>query len=187
MRDKRPFYIGGEWILSDSAKDMPVINPASEQPVAVISLGTIDDVDRAVAAAKAAFETWSTVSVDDRIALLERTIGVYQRRTDEMDEAIRLEMGAPVRFVRENQTPSGLGHLQSTLDALRSFEFERPSPRRGSVLRSEPIGVCGLITPWNWPINQIVAKVAPALAAGCTMVLKPSELRLCPRCFSPRF
>lgn len=176
MIEKRQFYIDGKWVDPAEARDLEVINPATEKPVAVISLGTAADVDRAVAAAKRAFVTWSETSVEDRAGLLRRIIGIYERRSMEMDEAIRLEMGAPADFTREQQTPAGTGHLQATLEALTSHRFERPSPRGGSVLRHEPIGVCGLITPWNWPINQIAAKVAPALAAGCTMVLKPSEI-----------
>jgi len=176
MIERRQFYIDGTWVDPVEARDLEVINPATEQPVAVISLGSSADVDRAVAAAKAAFAGWSETGVDERAALLERITSVYERRSAEMDEAIRLEMGAPKTFARENQTPAGSGHLQATLDALKSHAFERPSPRGGSLLRDEPIGVCGLITPWNWPINQIAAKVAPALAAGCTMVLKPSEI-----------
>ncbi len=176
MLDKRQFYIGGQWVDPIGSNELEVINPATEQPVAVISLGTSDDLDQAVAAAKLAFETWSETSVAVRVALFERVIEIYDRRSAEMDEAIRLEMGAPAKFAREQQTPAGSGHFQATLEALQSHEWERPSPRGGSVLRDEPIGVCGLITPWNWPINQIAAKVAPALAAGCTMVLKPSEV-----------
>ncbi|WP_306145971.1 aldehyde dehydrogenase family protein [Roseibium sp. MMSF_3412] len=176
MMEKRQFFIDGAWVDPAEARDLEVINPATEKAVAVISLGTAADVDRAVEAAKRAFLSWSETSVQERAALLERTIEIYERRSAEMDEAIRLEMGAPADFTREQQTPAGTGHLQATLEALKSHQFERPSPRGGSVLRHEPIGVCGLITPWNWPINQIAAKVAPALAAGCTMVLKPSEI-----------
>ncbi|MCR9060419.1 MAG: aldehyde dehydrogenase family protein [Rhodobacteraceae bacterium] len=176
MIEKRKFHIGGHWVDPVEARDHQVINPATEEPVAVISLGSAADVDRAVDAATAAFRSWSETCVDERAKLLERIIEIYERRSDEMDEAIRLEMGAPVDFAREQQTPSGTGHLQATLEALKTHEFERPSPRGGSLLRHEPIGVCGLITPWNWPINQVAAKVAPALAAGCTMVLKPSEI-----------
>ncbi|PVB59941.1 aldehyde dehydrogenase family protein [Labrenzia sp. 011] len=176
MLEKRQFYIGGDWVEPVEPNDLKVINPATEQAVAVISLGTAADVDRAVAAARSAFETWGETSVETRAALLERIIAIYERRSAEMDEAIRLEMGAPIKFVREQQTPAGTGHVQATLEALREHRFEWPSPRGGSLLRHEPIGVCGLITPWNWPINQIAAKVAPALAAGCTMILKPSEI-----------
>ncbi|WP_420413626.1 aldehyde dehydrogenase family protein [Roseibium sp.] len=176
MLDKRQFYIDGQWVDPVEGKDFEVINPATEQPVAVISLGSSSDLDKAVAAAKVAFETWSETSVEDRAALIERVIEIYERRSAEMDDAIRLEMGAPAKFAREQQTPAGSGHFQATLEALKAHEWERPSPRGGSTLRNEPIGVCGLITPWNWPINQIAAKVAPALAAGCTMVLKPSEV-----------
>ncbi|WP_434051287.1 MAG: aldehyde dehydrogenase family protein [Roseibium sp.] len=176
MIEKRQFYIDGSWVDPSKARDLEVVNPATEKPVAVISLGSAEDVDRAVAAARRAFVSWSETSVDERAALLQKIIEIYERRSAEVDEAIRLEMGAPADFVREQQTPAGTGHLQATLEALKSHRFERPSPRGGSVLRHEPIGVCGLITPWNWPINQIAAKVAPALAAGCTMVLKPSEI-----------
>ncbi|MEM5582121.1 aldehyde dehydrogenase family protein [Roseibium sp. AS2] len=176
MIEKRQFYIGGDWVDPVAPNDLDVINPATEKPVAVISLGSEGDVDKAVAAARQALDAWSETSVDTRAALLERIIAVYERRAGEMDEAIRLEMGAPRTFTREQQTPAGTGHLQATLEALKAHRFEWPSPRGGSLLRHEPIGVCGLITPWNWPINQIAAKVAPALAAGCTMVLKPSEI-----------
>lgn len=176
MIEKRQFYIDGKWVDPAEARHLDVINPATEEPVATISLGSAEDVNRAVSAAVRAFSSWSETSVEDRAALLERIIEIYERRSNEMDEAIRLEMGAPVDFVREQQTPSGTGHLQATLDALKAHRFERPSPRGGSLLRHEPIGVCGLITPWNWPVNQIAAKVAPALAAGCTMLLKPSEI-----------
>jgi len=176
MIEKRQFYIDGTWVDPVALNDLEVVNPATEEPVAIISLGSSADVDKAVAAARAAFSTWSETSVNERVALMERIVAVYERRSAEMDNAIRLEMGAPITFARENQTPAGTGHLQATLEALKSHQFERPSPRGGSLLRDEPIGVCGLITPWNWPINQIAAKVAPALAAGCTMILKPSEI-----------
>lgn len=176
MLDKRHFYIDGQWVAPTEAKDIDVINPATEQPVAVISLGGEADLNKAVDAAKTAFETWGESPVEERVALFERIIEIYNRRSAEMDEAIRLEMGAPTKFAHEQQTPSGSGHFEATLEALKSHQWERPSPRGGSTLRDEPIGVCGLITPWNWPINQIAAKVAPALAAGCTMVLKPSEI-----------
>ena len=176
MIEKRQFYIDGAWVSPETPKDLEVINPATEQPVAVISLGSAADVEKAVAAARAAFADWFEASIADRAALLERIMTIYDRRSGDMDEAIRLEMGAPKTFAQEQQTPAGTGHLQATLEALKAFEFERPSPRGGSQLRHEPVGVCGLITPWNWPINQIAAKVAPALAAGCTMVLKPSEI-----------
>ncbi|MES0810859.1 aldehyde dehydrogenase family protein [Roseibium sp. SCPC15] len=176
MIEKRAFYIGGEWVEPAEAKDLAVINPATEKTVAVISLGGPADVERAVLSATKAFAIWSQTTIEERVALLERIISIYERRSGEMDEVISMEMGAPIKFAREEQTPSGTGHLQATLEALKAHEFERPSPRGGSLLRDEPIGVCGLITPWNWPINQIAAKVAPALAAGCTMVLKPSEI-----------
>lgn len=176
MIEKRQFYIDGEWVEPIEPNDIAVINPATEQPSAVISLGSPADVDRAVAAAQRAFPAWSETAVETRAALLERIIATYRRRSGEMDGAIRLEMGAPKTFAREEQTPAGIGHLEAALEALRAHVFERPSPRGGSIVRHEPVGVCGLITPWNWPVNQIAAKVAPALAAGCTMILKPSEI-----------
>ncbi|MTH98856.1 aldehyde dehydrogenase family protein [Roseibium sp. RKSG952] len=176
MIEKREFYIDGRWVDPSVPDACDVINPATEQPVAVISLGSAADVDKAVTAARRAFKTFGETPVDERAALLERIIKIYQGRTSEMDEAIRLEMGAPRRFAREQQTPAAIGHLTATLDALKAHVWERPSPRGGSLLRHEPVGVCGLVTPWNWPINQIAAKVAPALAAGCTMILKPSEI-----------
>jgi len=176
MIEKRQFFIDGAWVDPAAPKDFDVINPATEQPVAVISLGASADVDKAVAAAKAAFASWSETSVETRAALLQRILELCEKRAPEMEEAIRLEMGAPRTFAREQQAPASIGHFEATLEALKSYEFERRSPRGGSLLRSEPVGVCGLITPWNWPINQIAAKVAPALAAGCTMVLKPSEI-----------
>jgi len=176
MLDRRQFYIDGRWVAPLAPNDVAVIDPATERPCATISLGSAQDLDIAVAAATRAFAGWSEATVDQRTRLLERAIAIYLQRADEMAELIRQEMGAPITFSREAQTPCGDGHLQATLDALRSHDFERMSPRGGSLLRDEPVGVCGLITPWNWPINQVVAKVAPALAAGCTMVLKPSEI-----------
>lgn len=154
---------------------MEVINPATETAVATIALGNAQDVDSAVAAANAAFDSWAETTPEARAQLLEKLIAIYQSRYEEIAQAMSQEMGAPISFSREGQTPVGDGHLQSTVDALRAHTFERPSPRGGSVLRDEPVGVCALITPWNWPMNQIIVKIAPALAAGCTMVLKPSE------------
>ncbi len=173
MKDCRKFYIDGKWVDPAKAHDFPVINPANEQPVATISLGSAEDVDRAVAAAKRAFESYSETSVQERLDLLRRIIEVYQSKMEEMAAAISQEMGAPSSLSRKAQAPAGLAHLLETVKVLEHFKFEE---LKGSTLmRKEPIGVCGLITPWNWPMNQIVCKVAPALAAGCTMVLKPSE------------
>lgn len=176
MMDFRKFYIDGQWVAPAKAHDFDVIDPATERPCGVISLGTAADLDKAAQAAVTAFETWSQVDVAGRVALLEKTLEVYNRRSEEFVEAIRLEMGSPVTFAREQQVPCGSGHIEATLDALKAFSFVTTSPRGGSKVWYEPVGVCGLITPWNWPINQIICKVAPALAAGCTMVLKPSEI-----------
>ena len=174
MKDCRQFYIDGKWVNPVQVHDFSVINPATEEPIATISLGSGADVDRAVAAAKRAFELYSETTPEDRVALLTRISEIYRSRMDEMAEAISQEMGAPVGLARAAQTPAGLAHLSEIVKVLGQFKFEE---LRGSTLmRKEPIGVCGLITPWNWPMNQVVCKVAPALAAGCTMVLKPSEL-----------
>jgi aldehyde dehydrogenase (NAD+) len=173
MKDCRKFYIDGKWVDPARAHDFPVINPANEQPVATISLGSSVDVDRAVAAAERAFEAYSETGVQERLNLLRRIVEVYQSKIEEMAAAISQEMGAPVSLSRKAQAPAGLAHLLETVKVLEHFKFEE---LKGSTLmRKEPVGVCGLITPWNWPMNQIVCKVAPALAAGCTMVLKPSE------------
>ncbi len=174
MKDCRQFYIDGKWVSPAKAHDFNVVNPANEQPIATISLGTAADVDKAVAAARKAFESYSETSVETRLALLQRIIEVYQSKSEEMAETISQEMGAPLSLSRAAQTPAGLGHFLEIVKVLKQFQFEE---LHGSTLmRKEPIGVCGLITPWNWPMNQIASKVAPALAAGCTMVLKPSEL-----------
>jgi aldehyde dehydrogenase (NAD+) len=174
MQNCRQFYIDGKWADPIQVHDFTVVNPATEEPIAAISLGTAADVDRAVAAAKRAFESYSETSLDARRELLGRIIKVYQSKMMEMADTISREMGAPCSLARKAQAPAGLAHLLEIVKVLEHFEFEK---LRGSTLmRKEPIGVCGLITPWNWPMNQIVCKVAPALAAGCTMVLKPSEI-----------
>jgi aldehyde dehydrogenase (NAD+) len=174
MKDCRQFYINGEWVNATEAHDSPVVNPATEEPVAVISLGGRHDVDKAVAAANRAFESYSQTPVKQRIALLRRVIDVYESKAKVMSQTISEEMGAPITLSRTAQVPSGLSHLSVMADLLKHFEFET---LQGTTLMSkEAIGACGLITPWNWPMNQITSKVAPALAAGCTMVLKPSEL-----------
>jgi aldehyde dehydrogenase (NAD+) len=174
MIERLDFYINGQWVAPAAAKTLDVIDPATEQPFARISLGSATDVDRAVAAARRAFESFGSSTREDRIALLERIIAVYQRRLPEIAETISQEMGAPLALARNAQAPAGLAHLKQALAILKEFPFveERGTTR---ILR-EPVGVCGLITPWNWPMNQILCKVAPALAAGCTMVLKPSEI-----------
>jgi aldehyde dehydrogenase (NAD+) len=174
MKDCRQFYIDGKWVEPVVAHDFPVINPGTEEQVATISLGTAADVDRAVSAAKRAFESYSETTVEQRSALLQRIIAVYQSHMDEMAETISQEMGAPPWLAKAAQAPAGLAHFVEIVKVLGHFQFEE---FKGSMLlRKEPVGVCGLITPWNWPMNQIACKVAPALAAGCTVVLKPSEL-----------
>lgn len=174
MLDKRKFYINGEWVVPLAANDLEVLNPATEKPVAVISMGTAVDVDRAVAAAKAAFATYGRSSVEERLALLEKLLDIYKRRYEEMAQTITLELGAPITMSREQQADVGVGHLQGFIDALKCLSM-REELQNGDILLREPIGVCGLITPWNWPINQIALKVVPALATGSTCVLKPSE------------
>jgi aldehyde dehydrogenase (NAD+) len=174
MKDCRKFYIDGKWVDPAQAHDFEVINPANEQPAATISLGAAADVDRAVRAAKTAFDTYSETTQAQRLELLRRIVQVYQSKMDEMAETISLEMGAPVSLAKKAQAPAGLGHLLEIVKVLERFQFEELTG--STLMRKEPVGVCGLITPWNWPMNQIVCKVAPALAAGCTMVLKPSEI-----------
>jgi aldehyde dehydrogenase (NAD+) len=174
MKDCRQFYIDGAWVDPASARDFPVVNPATEESVATISLGSPADVDKAVAAAGRAFNSYSETTVEQRVALLRRIIELYQAKAEELADAVSQEMGAPLTLARKAQVPAGLGHLLEVVRVLQHFQFEE---LKGSTLmRKEPIGVCGLITPWNWPMNQIACKVAPALAAGCTMILKPSEI-----------
>ncbi len=174
MKECRQFYIDGEWVGPIKPHDFIVINPANEEPIATISLGNAADVDKAVAAARKAFKSYSETSPDDRLVFLQRIIEVYRSKIDEMAETISQEMGAPITLSRAAQAPVGLSHFLEIVKVLGPFKFEE---LKGSTLmRKEPIGVCGLITPWNWPMNQIACKVAPALAAGCTMVLKPSEI-----------
>ena len=174
MLDLRKFYINGSWCDPLQARELDVINPATEQAIATVSLGTASDVDRAVAAARAAFESFGYSSREERLKLLERLLEAYMDRYSEMAEAISLEMGAPIDFATSNQAACGNGHLNAAIDALKDYPFEQQLAT-GRVVK-EPIGVCGFITPWNWPINQIACKTAPALATGCTMVLKGSEL-----------
>src|SRR5215468_6673562 len=174
MRECLQFYISGQWVDPVQPKTLDVINPATEQPIGRISLGSAADVDKAVSAARAAFETYGRTSREERIALLERVIAAYTARLDEIAETISLEMGAPMWLAKAAQAPSALAHLTQALEVLKSYEFV--SNRGTTRILREPIGVCGFITPWNWPVNQIACKVAPALAAGCTMVLKPTEI-----------
>ena len=174
MRDYLKFYINGAWVDPVAPKTLDVINPATEAVAGRISMGSAADVDKAVKAARAAFESWSKSSVDERIALLEKLIEEYKKRYADMAAAITEEMGAPAVLSQKAQAAMGIGHLQSALAVLKNYHFQEP--RGTTMIVKEPIGVCGLITPWNWPVNQIACKVAPALAVGCTMVLKPSEI-----------
>ncbi len=173
MADRLKFYIDGAWTAPAVSKTMPVVNPATEEPMYEVALGGAADVDKAVAAARRAFESYSTVSREDRVALLQRIVEVYKSRMKEIAAAISDEMGAPLSLAERAQAGAGLSHLMTTLEVLKTYPFEE---RLGSaMLLREPVGVAGMIAPWNWPLNQIACKVAPALAAGCTMVLKPSE------------
>ena len=174
MRNYLQYYINGAWVDPVSAKAAKVINPSTEAPFARISMGSAADVDRAVKAARAAFGSYSQTTVDERVAMLERIIAEYMARYPDIAAAISEEMGAPAALAQGGQAGSGVGHLKTALAVLKAYKFEE---LRGTTrIVKEPIGVCGLITPWNWPMNQVLCKVAPALATGCTVVLKPSEL-----------
>ncbi len=174
MSDHLNFYINGAWVAPAESRPFDVINPATEEPCARISLGSAKDVDSAVAAAKAAFPSFSRTTREERVALLEAILAAYKKRYDDVAKAISMEMGAPITLSTKAQAATGVGHLMQMIKVLKEFQFEEM--RGTTLLAKEPVGVCGFITPWNWPINQIVCKVAPALAAGCTMVLKPSEI-----------
>ena len=175
MLDKRKFYINGAWVAPKAARDLEVTDPSTEESCAVISLGAKADLDAAVAAARAAFPAWAATPLDVRVALLEKLGAIMDARIEELGQAVSMEMGAPIDFAINDQAACGPWHLGGFLAALKSFEWEKPFDK-GQVLVREPIGVCGLITPWNWPVNQIALKVFPALAVGCTVVLKPSEI-----------
>lgn len=174
MITRTDFYIDGAWVAPITPRDHHVINPATEEAIATISLGGEADAVKAILAARAAFDGYSNTSMEERVAILERIIALYAARIDEIAHAISAEMGAPMWLASTAQAPSGLGHFKTALRALKEFAWE--SSRGKTRIRHEAVGVCGLITPWNWPMNQVACKVAPALAAGCTMVLKPSEL-----------
>ena len=174
MRDMLKFYIDGEWVDPVTPNTAEVINPATEEPCGRISLGSAADVDRAVAAAKRAEAAYAATTPEQRIELLESILTEFAKRHDEIAEAIMDEMGAPWGLAKGAQAYSGPQHIKAAIRALKSFEFEERN--RSTLIVREPIGVCALITPWNWPVNQVTCKVAPALAAGCTMVLKPSEI-----------
>jgi aldehyde dehydrogenase (NAD+) len=172
--DHLNFYINGAWVPPAKPATRDVINPATEQSIGKISMGSAEDVDRAVKAARKAFETYSRTTREERIALLEKIIAVFKTKQDELATTIATEVGAPMWLSKAAQAAAGIGHFAQALAVLRTFEFEETRGR--TMIVREPIGVVGMITPWNWPINQIACKVAPALAAGCTIVLKPTEV-----------
>jgi aldehyde dehydrogenase (NAD+) len=168
------FYIAGQWVAPRSQANMPVLNPANERQIGIVPLGDATDVDAAVAAAVSAFPAYSQTRKSERVALLQSLMKVTQSRFEDLAQAMRMEMGAPITMAREAQADAAIGHLQGFMDALAEL-VERETLSNGDILLREPIGVCGLITPWNWPMNQIALKVIPALATGCCCVLKPSE------------
>ncbi len=178
MENKKNFYIDGKWVTPKSKEEIKVIDPATEENCAVISLGNKDDVNDAVSAAKRAYSSWAFSTKEERIKLLEKLYENYKKRWADIAEAITLEMGAPKDFATKLQAGTGAAHLKSFIRYLKNFEFEKPlgdhAPNQRLIY--EPKGVCALITPWNWPMNQVCLKVMPAIASGCTMVLKPSEL-----------
>ena len=175
MKTYEQFYINGEWVdPAEGLNTCDVLNPANEEVIGKIAMGSAADVDKAVIAAKDAFDTYSQTSVEERLALLGKIVEVYQSRYDEIAETISSEMGAPLTLSKAAQAATGLGHFAQAIEILQGFEWEETKGR--TLIRKEPIGVVGMITPWNWPINQISCKVAPALAAGCTMLLKPTEI-----------
>ena len=178
MLDRKNFYINGAWVKPNSSEEIKVIDPATEENCAVITLGNKTDIDLAVNAAKDAFESWAFSSKDERIGLLEKLYENYKKRWADIAEAITLEMGAPKDFASKLQAGTGASHIKSFIKYLKNFEFEKPLGEHAPNQRLiyEPKGVCALITPWNWPMNQVCLKVMPAIASGCTMVLKPSEL-----------
>lgn len=174
MEDRLQFYIGGGWVDPLEPRRIEVIDPSREAAFARISLGSAADVERAVAAARAAFPAWSAARVETRLYLFERMLGIYRRRQDEIADVLSREMGAPITFARGPQSGTGVGQLRNMIEVLKTYAFDRLQGT--TLITREPIGVVGLITPWNWPIHQLVCKVLPAMAAGCTMVLKPSEI-----------
>ena len=177
MLEKRNFYINGKWVAPSKSNDFEVINPSNEEPFAIISLGGVADVNSAVEAAKKSFIKWKETSKEERINLLEKLLKVYKKRYNEMSDAISTEMGAPIDWSSSVQTASGQSHIEDFILRLKNFKFEEHfDSKSNNHISYEPIGVCGLITPWNWPINQIALKVIPAFATGCTVILKPSEI-----------
>ncbi|MEL6464107.1 MAG: aldehyde dehydrogenase family protein [Pseudomonadota bacterium] len=177
MLEKRDFYINGKWVAPQNGTDHHVIDPSTEEPTAVISLGGIEDAEAAIAAAKAAFPSWMATPVEDRIALVEKLIDIYNTRGEDLAQAMSAEMGAPLDMARSQQVGAGTYHLKNFIRAAKSFDFIKPLGDHAPNDRiiHEPVGVAALITPWNWPMNQVTLKVGAAAIAGCTMVLKPSE------------
>ncbi|MGF7234154.1 MAG: aldehyde dehydrogenase family protein, partial [Frankia sp.] len=171
MREYLKFYIGGEWTDPAESRTIEVVNPATEEVCGKVALGSAADVDQAVAAARAAVPSWSTPSTSDRLEVLQNILDVYQKRSGDLAAALTEEMGAPAALAGGFQVGLGAGHLGTAIEALKNFTFEEQ--RGATLVVKEPIGVCALITPWNWPMNQIAVKVFPALATGCTVVLKP--------------
>ncbi len=178
MLEKRKFYINGTWVEPAEAHDLEVIDPSTEEVCGVISNGTSKDVDRAVAAAKAAFDGWKHTDPQKRLTFVEKILAIYNQRQGEMAKAISTEMGAPIDMAIEQQVGAGARHIETFIDSFLHFSFQTDLVKghKDSALQYEPVGVVGLITPWNWPMNQITLKVIPAMLAGCTMVLKPSEI-----------
>ena len=174
MKQLDKFYINGKWVDPIRSTSMDIINPADETVVGQLAMGSSEDVDAAVKAARDAFETFSESTREERLALMDRIIEIYKRRMEEMAKAISTEMGAPMSMARDSQAPIGLTHFMTARKALETYSFTE-SKGKTEVIK-EPVGVCGFITPWNWPMNQIACKVAPAIACGCTMLLKPSEM-----------
>lgn len=178
MLRKTDFYIDGKWVAPTRENDLAVINPADETAFATISLGSAADVDAAVAAARKAFRTWSKTSREERLEYLEKLLAAYEKRSGDMAKVISSEVGAPITMSTQQQAGAGWAHIKSFIRTLKNFEFDAPLSEKVPTehIAHEPIGVCGLITPWNWPMNQICLKVVPAVAAGCTVILKPSEI-----------
>ena len=178
MLQKTDFYIDGQWVAPKVPKPFEVFNPATETPFATISLGSKIDLDNAVASAREAFKNWSQTVREDRLELLELLAEIYERRSEEMAQAISSEMGAPIKLAINAQTAAGLGHIKAFIRAIKDYKFEHPlrEDSQEEYIIHEPIGVCGLITPWNWPMNQVTLKVIPAIGVGCSVILKPSEI-----------
>ena len=178
MIDKTNFYINGKWVKPLKENNFDVINPSTEKMYAKISLGSKEDLDLAVRAARDAFESWAFSDVNERISLVEDFISLYDKRSSDMAEAISTEMGAPIKMATNDQVTAGSKHMKNFISAMKNFKFEQPlrSDTPDEQMIYEPIGVCGLITPWNWPMNQVTLKVIPAILTGCTMILKPSEI-----------